>query len=165
MGLTAGALAGLGGVATSLWRGRDEAAPATAFWALSFPGIDGRPASMAARRGKPLLLNFWATWCEPCAIEMPLLDAFARRAAPHGWNVLALAVDSAEPVHRFLTERALSLPVALAGAAGINLSRRLGNNVGALPFTVTFAANGEIRERKLGRLDEALLEHWLRETS
>jgi len=162
-GVAAGTLAGIAGVGTSLWRHRAENAPAPDIWGLSFPAIDGRTASMAARRGKPLLLNFWATWCAPCAIEMPLLDVFSREAAPRGWSVLALAVDSAEPVHRFLTERALSLPVALAGPGGIELSRRLGNSVGALPFTVAFGANGEVRDRKLGRLDEAILERWLRE--
>ncbi len=116
---------------------------------------------MGRLRGKALLLNFWATWCAPCATEMPLLDAFARTAPARGWNVLALAVDSADPVRHFLVERSLSLPVALAGADGLDLSRSLGNSVGALPFTVAFGADGQPRARKLGTLDAALLESWV----
>jgi thiol-disulfide isomerase/thioredoxin len=115
---------------------------------------------MARLRGKALLLNFWATWCAPCATEMPLLDAFARTAPGRGWNVLALAVDSADPVRRFLAERALSLPVALAGADGLDLSRSLGNNVGALPFTVAFDTAGTPLQHRLGALDRAWLERW-----
>ena len=43
---------------------------------------------MAALRGKPLVLNFWATWCPPCVNEMPLLDRFHRDQPPSGWQVL-----------------------------------------------------------------------------
>jgi thiol-disulfide isomerase/thioredoxin len=158
----AGAIAG---VSAALWQSRrrgtgDAAAAPIDLWSLSFAGVDGLPVPMARLRGQALLLNFWATWCVPCAAEMPLLDAFARTASGRGWNVLALAVDSAEPVRRFLAERALSLPVALAGADGLDLSRNLGNNVGALPFTVVFDADGKPVQRHLGALDRPWLDRW-----
>jgi thiol-disulfide isomerase/thioredoxin len=166
--LVVGGVAAVGavaGVSAALWRSRvgsaaiADAAPVD-LWSLSFAGVDGVPMPMARLRGRALLLNFWATWCAPCASEMPLLDAFARTASGRGWNVLALAVDSADPVRRFLAERALSLPVALAGADGLDLSRRLGNNVGALPFTVAFDAGGKALQRHLGALDSRWLESW-----
>lgn len=161
-----GSLAAVGltaGVATAVWRGRQERAhppEAADIWSMSFSTVDGVAMPMARLRGKSLLVNFWATWCAPCASEMPLLDTFAKSAASRGWNVLALAVDSADPVRRFLAERALSLPVALAGAAGLDLSRSLGNSVGALPFTVALGADGTVIRRKLGALDAGLLEAW-----
>ncbi len=153
------------GIGSALWPTRKRAAsidpePPIDIWALTFSGVDGPPISMAALRGRPLLLNFWATWCVPCATEMPLLDSFARAATSRGWNVLALAVDSAEPVRGFLAKRSWVLPVALAGAQGLDLSRSLGNTVGALPFTVAFATNGVAAQRKLGPVDRRLLESW-----
>jgi thiol-disulfide isomerase/thioredoxin len=153
----------LAGASTALWRSKHadvENAAAIDIWSLSFSSVDGVPKAMAALRGKSLLVNFWATWCVPCATEMPLLDAFARVAATRGWNVLAVAVDSADPVRRFLAERALKLPVVLAGVDGLDLSRSLGNNVGALPFTVAFAPGGELLHRKLGAIDTPLLARW-----
>jgi thiol-disulfide isomerase/thioredoxin len=170
--LIAGGAAGaavVAGASTALWRSRpsrDQPQPAgpVDLWSLSFASIDGVPLPMTRLRGKALLLNFWATWCAPCATEMPLLDAFARTASSRGWSVLALAVDSAEPVRRFLAERALSLPVALAGADGLDLSRSLGNSIGALPFTVAFAASGQVTQRKLGALDGLALRAWTGQT-
>ena len=76
------------------------------------------PIAIAGWRGRPLLLNFWATWCGPCVVEMPLLDRFAREQAAGGWRVLALAVDQADPVRRFVAERTLRLPVAMPAASG-----------------------------------------------
>src|SRR5690606_16720867 len=48
------------------------------FWSSSFDSPEGRPLAMAPMRGRPLLVNFWATWCPPCIEELPLLNAFHR---------------------------------------------------------------------------------------
>ena len=173
--LAAAALVGGGaGVGTAWWRSARAPASgasvasvestesaASAFWAHSFVDVDGRTVSMSQLHGKPLLLNFWATWCPPCVAEMPLLDAFNGRSSAHGWRLLAVAVDSAEPVRAFLDLHRLDLPVALAGAAGLQLSRDLGNGFGGLPFTVVFDAMGRIAHRKVGAVDATLLNTWL----
>jgi thiol-disulfide isomerase/thioredoxin len=166
--LVVAAVAGGGtalGIGVALWQARKRAASVDVerpidLWALSFASVDGPPLSMAALHGHPLLLNFWATWCVPCATEMPLLDSFARAVSSRGWNVLALAIDSAEPVRGFLAKRSLTLPVALGGAQGLDLSRSLGNTIGALPFTVAFATSGAAAQRKLGPVDRPLLDSW-----
>ena len=145
------------GTGVALWRRRGSGATAD-FWDSDFPTPDGSTLSMSSLRGKPLLLNFWATWCPPCVTEMPLLDAFA--AAHSSWNVLALAVDAPDPVRRFLSERRLKLPVALAPDVGLELGHRLGNFAGGLPFSVAFKSSGAVAHRKLGTVDESLLKGW-----
>ena len=158
LGLAAIAAAGIG-AGTALRRSRESAEDNEAvdvpidLWSLRFDSVDGAPIAMSALRGRPLLLNFWATWCGPCVVEMPLLDRFARDQGPGGWQVLALAVDQPDPVRRFIAERTLRLPVALAGAIGLDLSRRLGNSQGGLPFSVAFERSGQAFQHRLGARD------------
>jgi len=160
----AAALAVAAGAGTALWRSQDGPSPPTAaaidLWTLAFERLDGTPLALAAWRGRPLLLNFWATWCVPCVTEMPLLDRFARERAASGWRVLALALDQPEPVRRFVAKQKIGLPVALAGGDGFALSRALGNRQGALPFTVVFDSAGSRTQEQLGAVSTDLLAHW-----
>jgi thiol-disulfide isomerase/thioredoxin len=169
-------LAGAGLAAAAIgagtaWRqarrdGEDAGAPEVSIdlWGLEFQSLEGAPVRMSDWRGRPLLLNFWATWCGPCVVEMPLLDRFAREQPPTGWRVLALAVDQPDPVRRFIAERTLTLPVAIAGAIGLDLSRHLGNSGGGLPFTAAFDSTGAAVQRRLGVVSAALLAGWKEST-
>lgn len=127
------------------------------FWQQQFAQLDGTMLAADVFKGKPLLLNFWATWCPPCIEELPLIDDFFLENKTKGWQVLALAVDQAAPVARFLARSPLSFSVALAGFPGIEVSKSLGNTVGALPFTVVFDAKGNVVHRKMGKLTVAEL--------
>jgi thiol-disulfide isomerase/thioredoxin len=163
----AAAIAAALGIRAQLGRQRgeqddDAEAAAIDLWSLSFPSLEGAPVAMTGWRGKPLLLNFWATWCAPCVVEMPLLDRFARERSAEGWQVLALAVDQPDPVRRFIAERNLRLPIALAGAVGLDLSRQLGNQNGGLPFTAAFDSTGTKVHHHLGAVDAELLAGWVR---
>lgn len=156
----AGAAAAVGaGVATRYFALRE---PQTGdLWAHSFPAVDGEPIRLAVFRGRPLIINFWATWCPPCVKEMPLIDDFYQQIGKSRLNILGLAVDQPDAVRRFLQHTPVHYAVAMAGADGLDLTRKLGNNAGALPFSVFFDADGVIRHRKLGELDRADLEHWI----
>lgn len=131
-------------------------------WRLRFATPDGGDIVFGALRGRPLLLNFWATWCVPCIEELPLLDRFQSRQAALGWSVVGLAADQDDAVRRFLVRRAVRYPVALAGLAGIDLARQLGNPNGGLPYSVLFDRAGAIAGTKRGALTEADLATWSR---
>ncbi len=161
----AAALGGAAGLGWQLWRERQESALHAAtggIWTLRFPRPQGGELVLAQLRGAPLLLNFWATWCPPCVREMPALDRVHREFAPRGLAVVGLAIDAPTPVREFLVRTPVGYPIGLAGFEGTELSRRLGNDRGALPFSVLFGADGAIRQRKLGEATEDDLRTWAR---
>lgn len=162
--LTAGVAGGAvaAGVGAGLWQRRREAlAPAEqALWASGFDQPGGGTLQLAGLRGRPLLLNFWATWCAPCVKEMPMLDTFHRARQAQGWQVVGLAVDGPTPVRDFLKNVPVGFPIGLAGLTGVDLARSLGNERGGLPFTAVFGRDGRILARKLGSLTEAELATW-----
>lgn len=151
------------GAGVAWWRlaPREAQSPAVAaFWASRFEGPQGEPLVMEAFRGRPLLVNFWATWCPPCVEELPLLNAFQAEQGARGWQVLGLAVDQAAPVRQFLQKLPLNFPVGMAGLAGTELSRSLGNLGGGLPFSLVLDRSGAVQRQKVGKLDAADLEQW-----
>ena len=132
----------------------------SAFWDLDFETPQGHRLAMRAFASKPLILNFWATWCPPCIEEMPLLDRFFEENRENGWQVVGLAIDKLAAVNQFLIHHPVRFPIALAGLSGTDLGRSLGNNNGGLPFTVVFNAGGDIAHRKMGRVTAQELEQW-----
>jgi thiol-disulfide isomerase/thioredoxin len=133
-----------------------------AFWTMVFPRPEGGELALADLRGQPLLLNFWATWCPPCVREMPALERFWQAHRASGWHVVGLAVDGPTPVREFLARSPVSYPIGLAGLDGTRLSRSLGNETGALPFTALFSAAGRLVERHLGEASASDLERFAR---
>ena len=157
------ALAGLAGAGLAWWRYSPmstETGLEADFWNLGFDTPTGARLTLQSLRGRPVLINFWATWCPPCVEELPLLNAFYQENAANGWQILGLAVDKPEPVRAFLTRQPLAFPVALAGTQGLDLSKKLGNQVGGLPFSVLIGAYGAILQRKIGKLNERDLVIW-----
>ncbi|MBO9516327.1 MAG: TlpA family protein disulfide reductase [Variovorax sp.] len=157
------AAAGIGG---AYWRTRasepggerlDEA-----FWSQRFDRAEGGELVLTQLRGKPLLINFWATWCPPCVEEMPMIDAFFRESGPNGWQVIGLAIDQPSAVRKFLGRTPVSYPIALAGLQGTDLVKTLGNTAGGLPFTIVIDGAGTVVARKMGKLEPGDLQGWRR---
>jgi len=132
-----------------------------AFWAAEFDTPTGESLSMQALQGRPLVINFWATWCTPCIEEMPLIDAFFRENESKGWQVLGLAIDQPSRVRQFLTQFPVSYKVGLAGMNGTEIAKILGNDAGGLPFTVVLNADGQLILRKLGKLTPDDIKKWV----
>lgn len=162
----AGALAALGGVGLAWWKYQPHEVASGVLgdggtlWAQTFATPGGGELVMQSLRGKPLLVNFWATWCPPCVEELPLLDRFYRENSANGWQVVGLAIDQPSAVRAFLQKLPLSFPVGLAGLGGTELGKALGNLAGGLPFTVVLGSKGSVLQRKIGKVSEADLALW-----
>ena len=156
-------LAGLGGAGWAWWTHAPNAAPSTAvdaLWQLTLNTPAGSPLALASLKGKPLLVNFWATWCPPCVDELPLLDRFYQENRANGWQVVGIAVDQLDAVTRFLGKMPLQFPVVLVGPSGIELGKSLGNLSGGLPFSIVLGADGALMHRKMGRVTPDDLSAW-----
>ena len=161
----AGALAAAAGLGVAWWRTGPGSAPGAAepfegFWAQQWDAPQGPAVALQAFRGRPLLINFWATWCPPCIEELPLINAFYDENKGNGWQVLGLAIDRPSAVQAFLQKLPLHYPVGMAGLTGSDLAQRLGNPSGSLPFSVVLGAAGGVLERKLGRVKPEELQRW-----
>lgn len=134
--------------------------PVPGFWDLQWETPAGPALTTRSLQGKPVLLNFWATWCPPCVEELPLLNRFFNAQKAAGWQVVGLAIDKKSAVDPFLQKNPLDFPVALAGLSGADLGRSLGNLSGSLPFTVIIGADGNLLHRKMGRVSPEELRVW-----
>lgn len=137
------------------WRIAPEPAEPAAvdlLFAQTLPNPQGEIQALAKWKNKPLVVNFWATWCAPCVEEMPELSDLHVELAPQGTEVLGIGIDSSENIARFAEKHRIRYPLFVAGAGATELARRFGNSVGGLPFTVLIDASGRVRKTYLGRL-------------
>lgn len=138
-----------------------QAAPAP-FYELDFPTPDGDSRAVSDFLGKPMVLNFWATWCPPCVKEMPDLDDLQQKYP--GVTIVGLAVDTASNVVKFREKVSVSYPILVAGHGGIELMKGMGNPRGGLPFTLLFDAQGQVTQQFLGQIDRDELDAVLANT-
>ena len=158
-----GGNAAVAGLALAWWNHQPDVRPSAArpaLWDLTFEAPDKTRIHLKTFAGKPLLVNFWATWCPPCVEELPLLDRFYHENSRNGWQVLGIAVDQLAAVQAFLGRSPVRFSVGLAGMEGIALSKTLGNISGGLPFTVILGSAGYILHRKIGRVSSEDLLTW-----
>lgn len=127
---------------------------------LRLPDLSGTTVSLSRFDGKPVLLNFWASWCPPCVEEMPVLDAFARAHAD--WHVVGVAMEPAEAARDYLAEHPVSYPVLIGSDDTPDESLQFGNTRGVLPYTVLIGADGRIVKRHAGAFDRDALDDWVR---
>ncbi len=138
------------------------AAPVVGGLAPDFEAVEisGGDFHLGQARGRIVVLNFWATWCEPCRAEMPLLEARSRGHEPEGLIVVGVNFDEpADLVSAFQAELGLTFPIVLDPGARIQaLYHVLG-----YPTTFFVDGSGVIRFIHIGSMDEAQLDGYLRE--
>src|SRR5262249_24774173 len=113
------------------------------------PRLDGGVTALDQHRGRLVIVNFWATWCEPCTLEMPTLDALWRDYRERGLVVLAVSVDRGAPrplIEPYVARLGLSSPLLLdAGRAASRAWR-----VHGLPATCIVRPGGEAAGMAMG---------------
>ena len=139
----------------------DRSAAVEKLLQLRLPDSAGKMLEFAQWRGKPMVVNFWATWCPPCREEMPLLDHNAR--VTPGVQFVGISVDDREHVAAFRDKNPTSYPLPITGMEISTLGAELGNKAMALPFTVFIRADGTLQSVKLGALKEVELQHELQQ--
>lgn len=137
------------------------AASTQPLFAATFPNENGKPQSLKQYAGKIVVLNFWATWCEPCREEMPELSALHDAYKNKNVVVLGVAVDEVAAISEFSKETKVSYPLFAADMQGMEIASHLGNDKSVLPYTVIIKADGSVAKTYFGRVTKPLLEEAL----
>jgi thiol-disulfide isomerase/thioredoxin len=141
---------------------REAGAPA----AVTPPGLldtaleslDGGRKPLKTWTGKVLVVNFWATWCGPCRKEIPEFIQMQQRLGGQGLQFIGIAIDEKDKVQAYVREIGINYPVLVGELDAVEMSRSLGNELGALPFTVIIDRSGKVVHATLGATTEAKLE-------
>ncbi|HSN39503.1 MAG TPA: TlpA disulfide reductase family protein [Burkholderiales bacterium] len=158
-------VAAMAGVLFHFWRldsGGVEQGVEEAVMATQLADLQGQTQPLNQWRGKVLVVNFWATWCAPCREEIPVFVRLQDKYRAQGLQFIGIAIDQREPVQVFAKEFGMNYPVLLGGIESVEMSRRAGNRVGALPFTLIIDRNGKIVGSALGGIKEAKLQELVR---
>ena len=120
---------------------------------FQLPNLEGQAISLSDFQGKPVFLNFWATWCPPCRFEMPLIQAIFKESADTGLIVLAIDIGEAPSrVKDYIQSGNFSFPVLL----DTNQDVALEYNIRAIPTTFLIDKDGIIQVIKVGAFTSIL---------
>lgn len=163
MFLLVAAMAGTAGVLTGQWlrgdpnAGEAGAAPAALVGqprpSFTLGASDGRVVSASDFDGRVLLVNFWATWCEPCRREMPMLDALHEELADDGLAIVGIALDDVARARAFADGLGIDYTILVGAGDVLAAGAAWGNRAGLLPYTVLVDRQGVVRWTHLGELE------------
>jgi thiol-disulfide isomerase/thioredoxin len=127
-----------------------------------FTDLHGRTVRLAEWAAPVLLCNFWATWCEPCRVEVPLLIEARRQHAGIGLEIAGIGIDDAVKLQSFTKSFEIDYPVLVGGVAASDLLPELGDSAAALPYSIVLDRERRITGRKLGKWTRPELEREIR---
>ena len=115
---------------------------------VKLKNLDGSTVDLAQFQGKPVIINFWATWCGPCRFEIPMMNELHRKYAPKGLVIVGISTDDegATIVKPFLKELPIEYTTYLKGS---DTEEKFGG-IWALPTTIFFDKNGKQVDKFLG---------------
>ena len=119
---------------------------------FSLNNLSGKSTSITSWRGKSLMINFWATWCDPCRREIPLLKTLAADWAGRDLTVVGIAVDHADKVRQFAEQFKIDYPVLIGEQDALDAAAKFGMDSPVLPFTVFTDRRGEVVALFVGEL-------------
>jgi len=122
--------------------------------AFTLPDLDGTPRSISEWDGKMLVINFWASWCEPCLREMPAFTRLQQHYRDQGVQFIGVALDDVRDVNTFLDglEPRINYPILLGNGDTFETPMAYGNQYGILPHTVIVDKFGKIAYSHFGSL-------------
>jgi thiol-disulfide isomerase/thioredoxin len=127
---------------------------------FSLTDLNGRQIDLADRKGKVVLLDFWATWCGPCRIEIPGFVELQERYRDQGLSVIGISFDDGpEPVREFYREFKMNYPVAM----GTDRVAELYGGILGLPTTFLIGRDGRIYAKHVGATDLSVFEDEIKE--
>ena len=149
-------------LAAALWAGRTyrNASPAgdpgTSDYPhladFTLPDLDDRPRSIMEWSGRPLIINFWATWCAPCRREMPLLQDLYEELGDSGLHIVGVAMDNKQDIQRFVAQIKVTYPILYGEDEGARAADSFGDSFVGLPFSAFIAPGGEVLALRAGEL-------------
>ncbi|MDQ3289058.1 MAG: TlpA family protein disulfide reductase [Pseudomonadota bacterium] len=141
--------------------GVEIATRGSAIPSFALPALDGSTVTLPdAYAGRPILINFWASWCGPCIVEMPELDRFADSQDAIGTQVIGIALDRPEEVRSFLRHTRVDYPILIDTPGPADTSVRMGNPRGVLPYTVLIGTDGRLLKQKIGPFVHGEIDGW-----
>jgi thiol-disulfide isomerase/thioredoxin len=122
------------------------------------PDLDGHEVASTAWAGKVLVLNYWASWCPPCVSEMPLFVRTQEALGGRGVQFVGVAIDRPTDVKGFIARNPVNYPILIGDPEAVEMSRRLGNRLLGMPFTVIFDRRGQRVFSRIGEITGAELQ-------
>jgi len=122
---------------------------------FALPQLDGQELRLSSYRGKVVLLDFWASWCEPCRVETPHLIELQQKYGDRGFTIIGISMDdSPDPARSFYRQFQMNYPVVMGNA---KIGEEYGGVLG-LPIAFVIDRDGKITAKHIGATEPAVFE-------